>query len=106
MLDRVKAGAFGEHPAGEDALHLAGELDLVDLDKRRGVRLLRRRARVADPRRHFEGAKLDRVVDGNLETGDAPRDLIEGGEDRDRVPDDLGAGRARREAEGESEREQ
>jgi len=33
VLDRVKAGAFGEHPAGEDPLHLAGELHLVDLDK-------------------------------------------------------------------------
>jgi hypothetical protein len=33
VLDRVKAGAFGEHPASEDPLHLAGELHLVDLDK-------------------------------------------------------------------------
>jgi hypothetical protein len=30
----MKAGALGEHPAREDALHLAGELHLVDLDKR------------------------------------------------------------------------
>jgi hypothetical protein len=33
VLDGVKAGALGEHPAREDALHLAGELHLVDLDK-------------------------------------------------------------------------
>jgi hypothetical protein len=33
VLDGVKAGAFGEHPAREDALHLPGELDLVDLDE-------------------------------------------------------------------------
>jgi len=33
VLDRVKAGAFGEHPAGEDALHLSRELHLVDLDE-------------------------------------------------------------------------
>jgi hypothetical protein len=33
MLDRVKTGAFGEHPPGEDALHLARELHFVDLDE-------------------------------------------------------------------------
>jgi hypothetical protein len=33
VLDRVKAGALGEHPAGEDALQLAGELHLVNLDE-------------------------------------------------------------------------
>jgi hypothetical protein len=33
VFDRVKAGAFGEHPAGEDTLHLARELHLVDLDE-------------------------------------------------------------------------
>lgn len=29
----MKAGALGEHPAGKNALHFAGELDLVDLDE-------------------------------------------------------------------------
>ena len=67
MLDGVKAGAFGEHPAGEDTLHLAGELHLVNLDEGCGVRLLGRRTGVAHPRRHFEGAELDGLVDGNLE---------------------------------------
>jgi hypothetical protein len=33
VLDRVKAGALGEHPAGENALHLAGQLHLIDLDE-------------------------------------------------------------------------
>jgi hypothetical protein len=33
MLDRVKARAFGKHPAGEDALHLARELHFIDLDE-------------------------------------------------------------------------
>jgi hypothetical protein len=33
MLDGVKPGALGEHPAGEDPLLLAGELDLVHLDE-------------------------------------------------------------------------
>jgi len=33
MLHGVKTGAFGEHPAGEDALLLARELDLVHLDE-------------------------------------------------------------------------
>ena len=33
MLHGVKAGTVGEHPAGEDALDLSVELDLVDLDE-------------------------------------------------------------------------
>jgi len=33
VLDGVKAGALGEHPAGKDPLHLAGELHLVHLDE-------------------------------------------------------------------------
>jgi hypothetical protein len=33
MLDGVKAGALGEHPASEDPLHLTGQLHLVDLDE-------------------------------------------------------------------------
>ena len=106
MLDRVKAGAFGEHPAGEDTLHLAGELHLVDLDEGCGVGLLGRRTGVAHSRRHFEGAELDGVVDRNLEMGDAARDLVEGGEYRDRVPDDVGGRRARREPRGEHKGEQ
>jgi hypothetical protein len=105
VLDRVKAGAFGKHPAGKDSLHLARELHLVDLDEGCGVRLLGRRARIAGARRHFEGAEFDRLVDGDLEMGDAARDLVEGGEDRDRVLEDVGAGRSRcedgRERQGE-----
>jgi hypothetical protein len=31
VLHGVKAGAFGEHPAGEDALDVAVELDLINL---------------------------------------------------------------------------
>ena len=89
VLDGVKAGALGEHPAGEDALHLAGQLHLVDLDEGCGVRRLGRRTRVADPRRHFERAELDRLVHGNLEMGDAARHLVERGEHRDRVLDDF-----------------
>ena len=44
VLDRVQAGARGEHPAGEDALDLALQRDLVDLDEGVGVRRLGRRA--------------------------------------------------------------
>jgi hypothetical protein len=33
VLDGVKAGAFGEHPAGEDALHFPGQLHFIDLDE-------------------------------------------------------------------------
>jgi hypothetical protein len=83
----VKAGALGEHPAGEDALHLAGELHLVNLDEGCGVRGLGWRTAVADPRRHLERAELHRLVHGNLEMGDAARHLVECGEHRDRVLD-------------------
>jgi len=92
VLDGVKAGAFGEHPAGEDALHLAGELHLVDLDESDGIRGLGRGPRVAYARRHFQGAKLDRLVDWDLQMRNAPGDLVERGEHRDRVLDDLGLG--------------
>jgi hypothetical protein len=33
VLDGVKAGTLGEHPAGKDPLHLAGELYFVHLDE-------------------------------------------------------------------------
>jgi hypothetical protein len=98
VLDGVKAGAFGKHPAGKDSLHLARELHLVDLDEGCRVGLLGRRPRIANPRRHFEGAEFDRLVDGNLEMGDAARNLVEGREDGDRVFEDVGIGRARCEA--------
>ena len=39
VLDGVEAGAFGKHPAGEDAADLAVERDLVDLDEGIGLRL-------------------------------------------------------------------
>ena len=44
VLDRVQAGARCEHPTGEDALDLALQRDLVDLDERIGVGRLGRRA--------------------------------------------------------------
>jgi len=33
VFDPVNPGAFGKHPAGEDALFLAVKLYLVDLDE-------------------------------------------------------------------------
>ena len=96
----MKAGAFGEHPAGEDAMDLARERGLVDLDKRYGAGLFGWRAGIADPRRHFERAELDRLVHRDLKMVDAPRDLVESGEHGDRVVDDLGMGRARGQHEG------
>jgi hypothetical protein len=90
VLDRVKAGAFGEHPAGEDALHLARQLHLVDLDEGRGVRRLGGWTGIANPGRHLERAELHRLVDGDLQMGDAPGDLVEGGKHRNRIFDDFG----------------
>jgi hypothetical protein len=87
VLDRVKPGALGEHPAGEEPLLLAGELHLVDLDEGRRVRLLGRRACVADARRHFQRAELHRLVDWDLEMGNASGHLVERGEYGDRILD-------------------
>ena len=67
MLDAMQAGARREHPAGEDALDLALQRDLVDLDESVGVGRLGRRARVADARRDLQRAELHRFVDGDVE---------------------------------------
>jgi len=90
VLHGVKAGALGEHPPGEDALDLARELGLVDLDKRGGMRRLGRRRRIAHPGRNLERAELDGLIHRNLEMGDAPRHLVEGGEHGNRVLDRVG----------------
>jgi hypothetical protein len=62
MLHGVKAGALGEHPAGEDPGLLARELDLVDLDEGRRIWRFSRRTRIADARRHLQRAEIDRLV--------------------------------------------
>jgi hypothetical protein len=90
MLHSVKAGAVGKHPTGKDPLDVAVELDLVDLDERRGVRRFRGRPRVADPRRDLERTELLRLIDGDLERPDAARHLVEGREHRNRVLDFFG----------------
>jgi hypothetical protein len=95
VLDGVKARAFGEHPAREDALHLPRQLDLVHLHEGRVVRRLGRRARVADARRHFQRAELHRLIDGDLQMRDPTGDLVERGKGRDRVLNLIGKGLAR-----------
>jgi hypothetical protein len=95
VLHGVKAGTFGEHPPGEDALDLARELGLVDLDEGGGVRRLGRRRRIANPRRYLERAELDGLIDRNLEMGDAPGHLVERSEHGDRVLDRVGKDRGR-----------
>jgi hypothetical protein len=93
VLNGVKAGTFGEHPSRENALHLAGQRHLVDLDEGGGVGRLGWRPCVANSRRHFERAELYRLIQGNLEVRDAPGHLVERGEDGDLVLDDFGASR-------------
>lgn len=90
MLHGVKAGAIGEHPAGEDTLDLSGELDLVNLDEGVGVRRLGRRPGIANPRRHFQRAELHRLIDRNFQMRDAPRHLVESGKLGDLVLDGIG----------------
>jgi hypothetical protein len=96
VLDGVKAGALGEHPAGEDALLLAGQLGLVHFDEGCSIRRLRRRARVADARRHLERAEGDGLIDRHFEMRDAARHLVECGEHRDRILYDVRGGGGRR----------
>jgi hypothetical protein len=93
VLHGVKPRAIGEHPAGEDPLDIAVQLDLVHLDEGGGMRRLGRRAGVAHPRRHLEGAELHGLVYRDFEMRDAPRHLVEGGEDGDRILDLVGARR-------------
>jgi len=106
VLDGVKAGALGKHPASEDPLHLARQLDLVDLDEGRGVRRIGRRARVAHPRRHLKSAELDGLIYRDLQVRDASRHLVEGGEHGDRVLDRFGGREACRGPAGHRESHQ
>ena len=87
MLDRVQSRARGEHPAGEDAAHLALQRHLVDLDEGVGVRRLGRRPRVAGARRHLQRAELHGLADRHVEVDDAAGDLVEAGEQRGLVDD-------------------
>jgi hypothetical protein len=96
VLDRVKAGALGEHPAGENALHLAIELDLVDLDEGGGVWRLGRRPTIADARRHFQRAERHGLIDRNFEMRDAAGHFVERGEHGDRILDLVREGKPRR----------
>jgi hypothetical protein len=106
VLDGVKPWAFGEHPTGEDALDLAGELDLVHLHEGRGVGRFRRWAAIADARRHLERAELHRLIDRYLQMRDAARHLVEGGEHGNRILDLVGAGGLRTERPRHSEKDQ
>ena len=87
VLDPVQAGARGKHPAGEDALDLALQRHLVDLDEGVGVRRLGRRAGVAGARRHLQRAELHGLADRHVEIDDAAGDLVEAGEQRALVDD-------------------
>jgi hypothetical protein len=95
MLDRVKAWALREHPACENPLLLACQLDLVHLDEGRRVRRLGRRARIAHARRHLQRSELDGVIDLDLEMRNAPSDLVERGKHGDRILDRVGVDDAR-----------
>jgi len=87
MLDGVQARARGEHPAGEDALDLALERHLVDVDEGIGVGRLGRRPRVARPCGDLQRAELHRLADRRVERNDAAGDLVQPGKHRPGVRD-------------------
>ena len=87
VLDPVQARARREHPAGEDALDLALQRHLVDLDEGVGVGCLGRRAGVAGAWCHLQRAELHGLADRHVEIDDAAGDLVEPGEQRALVDD-------------------
>ena len=70
------------------------------------MRRFGRRTRIADPGRHLKRAKLDCLVDRDLEMGDAPCHLVEGGEHGDRVLDDVRVSEVHREPRSEGGHQQ
>src|SRR5665213_1509083 len=93
VVNGVESGARGVHPAGEDALDLAIEADLVDLDERVRLRRQRRRTVVADAGRHLQRTELHRLVYVDIERGYAPGDLVEAVKNGDGIGDAAGLGR-------------
>lgn len=98
MLHGVKPWALGKHPAGENPLLLARELDLVHFDEGGGVGRFGRGARIADPWGDLQRAELDGLIDGDLKMGNAAGHLVEGGEHGNRVLDGLGVAEPARQA--------
>jgi hypothetical protein len=78
VLHGVKPRTLSEHPARENPLLLARELDLVDFDEGGGVRRFGGRARIAHARCDFQRAELDRLIDGHFKMRNAARHLVEG----------------------------
>ncbi len=87
MLYCIEAGAVSEHPPGENPANFAIKGDFVNFDECVRLRRRRVRTRVAHARRKLQRAELHCLVDINVEGGDAAGDLIEAGEDGDRIGD-------------------
>ena len=94
MFDCVKAGAFGKHPAGKNALLLTVQKHLVDFDEARCFGLFGRRPGIARARDQLQRSERDRVAEVALQARDACRDLIEGCKNRGFVFDPLRMGAA------------
>jgi hypothetical protein len=99
VFDRVKTGAFGEHPSREDAFGRAVEKGFIDFDEGAAQRDLGRGARVAGARGHSQSAEGDGLPDLYLKRRDAPSHLIEGREHGHAVCDLIRSGRRRDESE-------
>ncbi len=92
MLNGVQAGAFGEHPAGENRLPRAVGFDLIDGDETCGLRFLGDGTRHAGMWLDDEATEPPLFVDGDLERGGDAGDLVQACEDSNRIGDAFGMG--------------
>ena len=93
VLDGVEAGAFGKHPAGEERLARVVRFHLIDSDEARGLRLLGDGARHAGIGLDDEAAEAAFLANRNFKSRGDAGDLVEAGEDGNRIGHALGMGR-------------
>jgi len=98
VLDRVKAGAFGEVPAGKNPPCRPIKQKLVDLDESGRLRCFGWRVGVARPGCYSQRAERDRLPHPDLKRGHPARDLVQGSEHGNRIRNH---GSVRRSSQGE-----
>jgi len=90
VLDSVQTRAVCEHPSRENPPYLRIERDLVNLDEGICLGRLGLRARIANPGRHLQRAKLHRFIDVYVECVNASGNLVDAGEYGNPVRNPLG----------------